>query len=129
VLDACIFRPTTSRVEDWFRSIDIFVLPSLSEALSNSLMEAMACGCCPIASRVGGNPELVEDRTRGLLFQPGDASALAGALREVILKPDFRRRMADAAHDFVHANFSRQTAARRMEGIYAGLLENQPDRN
>jgi glycosyltransferase involved in cell wall biosynthesis len=129
IADACIFAPGLSQVEDWLRHIDIFVLPSLSEAFSNSLMEAMACGCCPIASRVGGNPELVEDCTRGLLFQPGDASALAGALREVILKPDFRRRMADAAHDFVHANFSRQTAARRMEGIYAGLLENQPDRN
>jgi glycosyltransferase involved in cell wall biosynthesis len=124
VLDACVFEPTTSRVEDWLRNIDIFVLPSLSEALSNSLMEAMACGCCPIASRVGGNPELIEDGVRGLLFPPGDAAGLAAALREVILNPDLRRRMADAAHDFVHANFSRETAARRMEQIYSGLLEN-----
>jgi len=52
VLDACVFQPATSGVENWLRSIDIFVLPSLSEALSNSLIEAMACGCCPITSRV-----------------------------------------------------------------------------
>jgi L-malate glycosyltransferase len=125
VLDACTFQPTTSRVEDWLRNIDIFVLPSLSEALSNSLMEAMACGCCPIASRVGGNPELIEDGVRGLLFPPGDAAGLAAALRQLILNPDLRRRTADAAHDFVHATFSRAAAARRMEQIYSGLLENR----
>jgi glycosyltransferase involved in cell wall biosynthesis len=125
VLDACVFQPTTSRVEDWLRNIDIFVLPSLSEAFSNSLMEAMACGSCPIASRVGGNPELIDPGVRGLLFPPADAAGLAAALRELILNPDLRRRMADAAHDFVHANFSRETAARRMEQIYSGLLENE----
>src|SRR5580658_4884022 len=124
VLRDCIFEPATPRVADWLHAIDIFVLPSLSEALSNSLMEAMACGCCPIASRVGGNPELIEDGARGLLFPPGDAAGLAAALRELILNPDLRRRMADAGHDFVHANFSRETAARRMEQIYSGLLEN-----
>jgi L-malate glycosyltransferase len=124
VLDACVFQPATSGVEDWLRNIDIFVLPSLSEALSNSLMEAMACGCCPIASRVGGNPELIEDGVRGLLFPPGDAAGLAAALRELILNPDLRRRMAVAAHDFLHANFSRATAASRMEQIYSSLLEN-----
>jgi len=122
VLDSCIFQPATTRVEDWFRNIDIFVLPSLSEALSNSLMEAMACGCCPIATRVGGNPELIEHGVRGLLFPPGDAAGLAAALREAILSEDLRRRLAHAAHDFVHANFSRETAARRMEQIYDGLL-------
>jgi L-malate glycosyltransferase len=124
VLDACVFQPETGQVEDWLRNIDIFVLPSLSEALSNSLMEAMACGCCPVASRVGGNPELIDDGVRGLLFPPGDAAGLAAALRELILGPDLRRRMADAAHDFVHANFSRETATRRVEQIYSGLLEN-----
>jgi glycosyltransferase involved in cell wall biosynthesis len=123
ILSACIFEPTTSRVADWLGHIDIFVLPSLSEAFSNSLMEAMACGCCAVASRVGGNPELIEEGVRGLLFPPGDAAALAGALREAILNPDLRRRMADAGRDFVRANFSRETAARRMGEIYSGLLE------
>jgi len=123
ISDACVFEPSTSRVTDWLSHIDIFVLPSLSEAFSNSLMEAMACGCCVAASRVGGNPELVEDGVTGLLFPPGDAAGLASALQKAIHDPDLRQRMADGARNFVQAHFSRETAARRMGEIYSGLLE------
>ena len=119
----CRFEPPTSEVPDWLGNIDIFVLPSLSEAFSNSLMEAMACGCCPIASRVGGNPELVEDGVRGLLFEPGDPRSLACALERVIRDPVLRRRLAGSAHDHLHANYSRDASAHRMAGIYAELLE------
>jgi len=122
IVDACLFQPSTDRVDDWLQSIDIFVLPSISEALSNALMEAMACGCCPIASRVGGNPELVEDGVRGLLFEPGNNADLACKLREVISNVELRSRLAHAAHDFVHANFSREAAAARMAAIYQRLL-------
>src|SRR6202050_2930020 len=66
----CVFEPATPRVADWLRGIDIFVLPSVSEALSNSLMEAMACGCSVAASRVGGNPELVAHGETGMVFEP-----------------------------------------------------------
>ncbi len=59
IADRCVFVPKTNEVARWLRAIDIFVLPSLTEALSNALMEAMACGCCAVASRVGGNPELL----------------------------------------------------------------------
>jgi glycosyltransferase involved in cell wall biosynthesis len=123
ILDACVFEPATSHVADWLGNIDIFVLPSLSEAFSNSLMEAMACGCCAVASDVGGNPELIEDGACGLLFPPGDSAGLANALRNAILHPELRQRMADAGRNIVRTNFSRETAARRMGEIYSGLLE------
>jgi glycosyltransferase involved in cell wall biosynthesis len=125
ILDACVFEPATSQVTDWLGNIDIFVLPSLSEAFSNSLMEAMACGCCAVASDVGGNPELIEDGASGLLFPSGDKVALANALRNAILHPDLRQRLADAGRDIVRTNFSREIAARRMGEIYSGLLEKQ----
>ncbi len=66
IASRCWFEAATPQVATWLRGIDIFVLPSLHEALSNSLMEAMACGCCPVASNVGGNPELVQDGHTGL---------------------------------------------------------------
>jgi L-malate glycosyltransferase len=122
VRDACVFEPSTDRVPDWLRNIDIFVLPSLSEGFSNALMEALACGCCAIASRVGGNPELIEDGVTGLLFEPGDVEGLARALRETILNVEFRRRMADAGHDFLHSHFSSAASAGRMAEIYTELL-------
>ena len=80
----CHFEPAVRNVAPWLRAMDIFVLPSLSEALSNSLMEAMGCGCCPVASDTGGNPELVEDGETGLLFPVGDAEALAERLARLV---------------------------------------------
>jgi glycosyltransferase involved in cell wall biosynthesis len=120
--DACTFVPSTDQVDEWLRKIDIFVLPSLSEALSNALMEAMACGCCPIASSVGGNPELIEDGVRGLLFEPGNSVELACKLGELVVNSARRAQLAHAAHDFVHTNFSRAASAHRMGEIYEQLL-------
>jgi len=125
IRDACIFEPSTDRVDDWLQSIDIFVLPSLNEALSNALMEAMACGCCPIASRVGGNPELIEDGVRGLLFEPGNSADLAQKLRALIGNVELRDRLAAAAHDFVQARFSRAASVQRITEIYGSLIAGQ----
>ncbi len=69
----CIFLGAVSGVAPYLRAIDIFVSCSSSEAFSNSILEAMACGCCPVGSRVGGTPELIEDGERGLLFENGNA--------------------------------------------------------
>lgn len=117
--DACRFQPAVANTAEWLRAIDIFVLPSLSEALSNSLLEAMGCGCCPIASDVGGNPELVQDGVTGLLFPTGDADALAVRLRMVLDDPALRARLAAAAENRAHREFAREIAVRRMGEIYA----------
>ncbi len=115
--DACLFEPAVSNVVPWLRSIDIFVLPSRSEALSNSLLEAMACGCCPVASRVGGNPELVIPGETGLLFESGDAGGLARALETLIRNPELRLRLAAQAAA-ASARFSTDASAQRAEEIY-----------
>ncbi|MEO7649448.1 MAG: glycosyltransferase family 4 protein, partial [Bryobacteraceae bacterium] len=119
----CRFEPATDRVADWLRHIDIFVLPSLSEALSNSLMEAMACGCAAVASRVGGNPELVEDGVTGLTFGAGDAAGLASALRMLIEREEWRRGMAAAGALRIREEFSCQAAARRMGGAFTARMD------
>ena len=118
----CIWEPATSEVARWLSAFDIFVLPSLNEAFSNSLMEAMACGCAVAASSAGGNPELVSHGERGLLFEPGNAVALADALRQLIEDDAFRRKMASAGESFLREGFSRTASATRMGEIYEELL-------
>lgn len=122
VRDGCVLVPATAAVAAWLREIDIFVLPSTSEALSNSLMEAMACGCAAVASRVGGNPELVADGERGLLFTAGDDQALAGSLLRLLVQQELRTRLAAAGREFIHSQFSLPAAAARMGGIYQEML-------
>jgi glycosyltransferase involved in cell wall biosynthesis len=85
-------------------------------------MEAMGCACCPVASRVGGNPELVTDGETGLLFPAGDAAALAERLALLLDQPDYRRRLADRAARRMREHFTRRQAARTMGGIYQEFL-------
>ncbi len=119
----CRFEPATNQVADRLREIDIFVLPSKSEALSNSLMEAMACGCAAVASNVGGNPELVEDGRTGLLFESGSVEQLAAVLRLLVENEPLRLKLARAGSRFISKNFSLEAAARNMGRIYAELLK------
>jgi glycosyltransferase involved in cell wall biosynthesis len=123
ILDNCHFEPGTNRVADWLRKIDIFVLPSLSEALSNSLMEAMACGCAVSASSVGGNVELVQQGVTGLAFPPKDATALAANLRALVQNEALRNELAANASRFIHRAFSLATSAARMAEIYRKALQ------
>lgn len=116
------FEPVTPQPQLWLRGIDIFVLPSLSEAFSNALMEAMACGCAAVATRVGGNPELVRDGETGLLVEPGDAEALAATLVRLARAPELRARLAGRGAAFVGENFTIAAAARRMASIYEEML-------
>jgi glycosyltransferase involved in cell wall biosynthesis len=119
---ACLFRDSTSDVLPWLHAIDVFVLPSRSAALSNSLMEAMASGCCAVASRVGGNPELVRDGDTGLLFESDNAESLAEQLQAVVDNPELRTRLAAAGSRFISANFCTNRSMRCIENVYSEFL-------
>jgi glycosyltransferase involved in cell wall biosynthesis len=116
------FEPATSPVVEYLRQIDIFVLPSLSEALSNSLMEAMSTGCTAVASNVGGNPELVLDDETGFLFEPGDIEGLSLRLRQLLDEELLRRRLASNGMRFIRERFTLAESARSMEIIYDTFL-------
>ena len=122
IRENCVFTAATKDVADWLRHIDIFVLPSLSEALSNSLMEAMACGCCAVASNVGGNPELVRNGETGMLFEPRDTDALSGILRTWVENRPLRHALAEAGEKLMRERFSIQASARRMGEIYTKYI-------
>ncbi len=127
VESACHFEPTTTDVAEWLSRIDIFVLPSRSEALSNALMEAMACGCCPIASRAGGNPELIDDGQNGLLFDVDNVPELAAKLGDLLTDDSRRHRLASVAAEKISTQFTFARAADAMQGIYESVL-NAADR-
>ena len=127
ILPQCRFEPMTSDVRPWLQQMDIFVLPSLSEALSNSLMEAMACGCAAVASNVGGNPELIRHGETGLLFEKENAEDLASQLRRLIENPEYRRQLAATGAKRIAGEFSMEASARRMESIYLSFCVKDHD--
>ncbi len=81
----------------WYQAADVFVLPSRWEGFSNALLEAAASGLPIIATRVGGNADLVDHRKNGLLVEPGDIPALADAMTQLANDPQLRRQLGEAA--------------------------------
>jgi glycosyltransferase involved in cell wall biosynthesis len=120
--DVSVFLPATSQVANLLHSIDIFVLPSHSEAFSNALLEAMACGCCVVGSQVGGTPELIGNDERGLLFRAGDPGDLAVKLSRLIFDPALRNQLASRAVDFAKNQLSVEKNAQRTAEIYDQIL-------
>jgi glycosyltransferase involved in cell wall biosynthesis len=116
--DSCHFLPSAAEVSTTMRSIDIFVHPSRTESLPNAVMEAMACGCCVISSRVGGCPELMENGVHGLLVKADDLDELTAQLKAVIVDPEWRGKMAAAAARRMAENFSVTASVQQMEDIY-----------
>jgi glycosyltransferase involved in cell wall biosynthesis len=120
--DAIRYHPSTPDVPKFMHAIDIFVLCSHSEAFSNALLEAMACGCASVGSRVGGTPELTGENERGLLFHPGDAADMAEKLARLISDPALRRQMAARSARFAREQLSIEAAVNRTADIYDLLL-------
>ncbi|GAA1809683.1 glycosyltransferase [Planosporangium flavigriseum] len=100
---------------------DLFVLPSLTEGLSNAVMEAMAAGRPVVATDVGGTGELLRDR--GILVPPGDAAALADGLERLLTDPVHAARLAAAAQDWIRENAALNTMIDRHVAVYAELWE------
>jgi glycosyltransferase involved in cell wall biosynthesis len=105
-------------------ALDVFALPSLNEGISNTILEAMASALPVVATRVGGNPELIDDGNTGTLVPPGEAAALQAALRRYHASRERRRDHGQAARRKVMEQFSigRMTAAyetvwRRVAGV------------
>lgn len=78
-------------------ALDAYVLPSLREGMSNTLLEALASGLPVVATRVGGNPEVVEENRSGWLFSPGDVLGLSEHLQRLAGHPGLCRQFGNAA--------------------------------
>ncbi len=112
------FREDVPRLLSAF---DAYALPSFSEGQSLALMEAMAAGLPIVASRVGGNPELIRDGESGLLFEAGNPEDLALKLKTVVDSDALAESMAAKARERAAADFSLDAMMARYRALYAEL--------
>lgn len=123
ITDRVQFVGFTENVDDILRNSDVFVLPSDSEGLSISILEAMRASLPVVAMNVGGNSELVENGVSGFLVTAGDKYELAGRLVDLMADKDMRERMGQAGQKAVMEKFSSTKMCERYLRVYCELLE------
>lgn len=113
----------TGEIERILPCADLLLLPSDTESFGLAALEAMACGVPPVASDVGGLPEVVEDGVSGLLCPVGDTGAMASRAMALLRDPDRYRAMAAAARTRAVERFDRSLCIGEYEAAYGELLE------
>lgn len=111
-----------SQSEEYLGSMHILACTSESEGLSNAILEAMACGLPILATRAGGNAEIVRDGVEGLLVPVRAPSAVAEAIRALIDGAEMRERMGIAGRQRAVAHFSTAAMVSAYQDLYEGLL-------
>jgi L-malate glycosyltransferase len=117
-----IFLGRRSDVPEILACSDIGTLPSRAEGLPNAVLEYLAARLPVIATRVGGNRELIEDGVTGLLVAPEDSQALSAALLRLLRDRELARRLAADGHRFAAQNFSFEKLVRDVDALYSELL-------
>ncbi|MBR2184975.1 MAG: glycosyltransferase [Prevotella sp.] len=111
--------PYIENMEDMvmlYNSVDVFVLPSLSENLPNTIMEAMACGTPCVGFKVGGIPEMIDHRVNGYVARYKDAADLADGIGYVM---ENRKMLGEAAREKVLATYSEEAVVKRYLEVYS----------
>jgi len=119
--DSFKFRGSVTDVATFLRTVDIAVLPSHSEGMSNSLLEYMASGRAVIATDVGANAQLVRHGKDGIVVPKGNAGAIADAIGELIANPMRAASYGASARRRAEAEYSRDAMRRRFEEFYLSL--------
>lgn len=102
-------------------ALDVFVLPSRTEGMSNALLEAMAMARPVVATAVGGTPEVISDAVSGLLVPADDAAAMTTAMRRLLDDSTLAGRLGAAARQTVAERYGARSMVRRLEAVYAAV--------
>ncbi len=122
VHDKIYFAGRVDQVADYLEKLDIGVLCSDSEGLSNALLEYMFKGVAAVATKVGGNPELIEHNQSGLLVPPNDEHALAQAIASLIENTELKNRLVNAAREKADQEYSWEKCIEAHDNLYQTLL-------
>jgi glycosyltransferase involved in cell wall biosynthesis len=115
----------TGQVEDavpYLQASDLFALPSSTEGLSNSMLEAMSCGLPVLATTVGGAPDVIEHQTSGWLVPPDDVDGLQQGLESLLSEEALRFSLGSNARQRILSSFSLDSIARHLAGLYQQLM-------
>jgi glycosyltransferase involved in cell wall biosynthesis len=124
--DRILFTGWRSDGNDLLRQLTISVLPSLTEGLSNVLIESLAAGVPAVATRVGGNAEVVDEGVTGLLVPPSDPASLAAGIDRLLGDPAFCARLGAASRRRFEEHFTVDRMVQQMVRLYRRLLELEP---
>jgi glycosyltransferase involved in cell wall biosynthesis len=113
------FREDIPRV---LNTMDVFVFPSLQEALGTAILEALAMRKAVVASRVGGIPEIIEDGNTGFLVDPESPAAIAERVIPLLKNPGLRRKLGDQGRRFVEIHYDNRLMVGRLEALYRDLM-------
>ncbi len=114
-----VFLPgRKDNIPDYLSAFDIFVLTSDFEGISNTILEAMACGVPVVATNVGGTPEIVDDGNTGLLVKPRNKNELFNSLKKLYDDPPLRQKMGESAINAIAEKFSLMRMVNEYENIY-----------
>jgi L-malate glycosyltransferase len=119
---AVILLPFTSNVRPLYELLDLVLLPSRIEGLSQSLLEAMALGRPVVASAAGGNLDLIEDGVNGRLAPPRKSAAWAEIIEGMLTRPEISRRLGEAARHTAREVYSLERTVERTAQLYCSVL-------
>jgi glycosyltransferase involved in cell wall biosynthesis len=122
------FEGAIADVPKFLADLDVAVLPSRSEGMSNALLEYMAAAKPIVATAVGGNPQLIGDEAHGLLVPPDDPTQLAAAIGRLLDDPELAERLSSSARRRVEEHYCREAMVGRFEDFYERLMRKHPMR-
>jgi glycosyltransferase involved in cell wall biosynthesis len=111
-----------SDIPEMMQAMDLFVLPSLGEGISNTILEAMSTGLPVIATQVGGNVELIRKGFTGLLVPPAEPAAISDAILKYYENPELLVRHGQAARRHIESNFSMEAMTASYLRVYDKAL-------
>lgn len=117
-----IFAGWQSDIARFLNALDVFVQPSLSEAFSQVIMEALGVGLAVVATNVGGASEVIVSGENGVLIEPNDVEAIASEVIRLSRDPELRRQFGDAGRKIVTENFTAEQMVKRQVELYESWL-------